>query len=1181
MHVKQNYFRALLLSGSLLAFGAAGAIAQTPTGTISGVVSDASGASVPNATVTVTNTATNISQTLKTDGSGRYTQAFLNPGSYAVKVVAVGFSPGEEDDITVDVSQTHPVDFALKVGTDTANVVVQASTPGLQTDNATTGQIITGKRILDLPLNGRNPFALAELTPGVNNTSGPYGASTPSFAGSRNSNNEQELDGITNILPENNVGNNSSAYTPIVDSVDEFAVQTSVQTPEYGRFSGGLINLATRTGTNKFHGSVFEFNRDSIFDATDYFATTKPPLLRNQAGGTLGGPLIKDRTFFFVAYEISRETDSATEVDSVATAAERTGDFSALLSGSNPTQLYDPHKITPMTTSTGAVVYNRTPYVNNQIPASEMSAAGMKILAFQPLPNVNTNALTSNYVATGAPTNNYYHYDIRIDHNWTQAWKTFVRFSHNENDNVPFADFPGNGGVASLGYGGPGTSTAYSMAYDNTFTLSPTLIFDVRYGLSRSTENRTPFGGAFDITTLGLPSSLAAIANYPSFPNISIGNGYSGIGSSGYVPLLENPLAHDVLGSFTKVAGGHSLKFGGEFRKLFLNFHQYGTPTGSFSFSQSWTQAQVNNTGAGGGNPFASLLLGLPDSGSQSNDPSFASASQYYALYAQDAWRVTNHFTVNYGLRWDMDQPRTERHDQLSYWNPTDASPITSGLLAAGVSCPSCANLMGSMHFVNSATGQYGRQQINAHKMDFGPRFGMIWSPNEKWAVRGGFGIVFAPSVVQPAGPDGAAGTEGFSSTTNASFSFDSERTINTTLDNPFPTGYNLPLGAAGGPGTDLGNAISPSFLDNRNTRTPYSEQANATIQHTLPGQTIVEIGYLYNQGQFLVAGDPGIPYDQVNPGYLSLGSALQDQVPNPFYGKITTPGSPLAQPTVQRNQLLRPFPQYNGVTEYRKAGAYSNYNAITARLDKRFGQGLSLIVAYTGAKLMDNSPAAVTYLGPYSSTYQNQYNPQGEYSVSPQDINHQLVSSYTYELPFGGGRRFLSNVHGIAGGLLTGWQSSGIISYVGGNPVVVGGISDNTQLFLEGQRPTLNASNVKLSNPSRGKWFNNTIATPTNPAGGVWQLPAAYTLGNAPRTLGNVRTPRLVDADLSAIKNTYFGGDQRYNVQFRFEAFNALNHVQLGAPDSTLTDGQFGTITSTAAGYGPRQVQLAIKFNF
>ncbi len=1185
MHVKQSFYRSLLqtglLSGGLLAAGAAGSLAQTPTGSIAGTVTDASGAIIPNAAVTIKNQGTGQTQTLKSDGSGRYLAPQLTPGDYSVSVKATGFNPTEQDNITINVAETHPVDIKLAVGSDTQAVTVQSTTPELETSSATTGQVITGKRIRDLPLNGRDPFDLATLVPGVNNVgTGAGSSSTPHIAGSRNANSEEQLDGITNITPENNVGNNTGAYNPIVDSVEEFNVQTSVLPPEYGRFSGGVINLATRTGTNAFHGSLFEFNRNSVFDARDYFSSHTagiPPLSRNQAGGTLGGPLIKNRTFFFVAAEISREVDSTTETDSVATAAERTGDFSALLP---TTQLYNPRSnhLGTYTNSSGQQVtgYIRDPYPGNIIPAGDFSAAGVAALKYQPLPNVPGAGLQNNYVVTaGAPSTNYYHYDIRVDHNWTPGWHSFVRFSHVASTYVPFADYPANNGVASQGYNGPSTSGAYSLAYDNTFTISPTLLFDVRYGLSRTQYLRTPIGGNFDITQVGLPASLAATSNAPTFPSYSIGNGYSSIGGGGFVPLLQNPTVHDGLANFTWVKGAHELKFGGEFRKLFLNFHQYGYPSGQFGFSQSWTQNVAGDSAKGGGNngggnPFASLLLGLPDYGNYTIDPTFAASSNYFALYAEDTWRATSHFTLNYGLRWDVDQPRTERHNQLSYFNPTDVSPI-NGQIATSADCPSCGNLRGSTHFVGSTTGQFGRQQINAHKLDFGPRIGAIWSPTQNWAVRAGFGIVYAPSDVQPAGSDGGAGTEGFNTSTSAPITFTNQATINTTLDNPYPTGLQLPLGAASGPGNNLGTNIQQSYLTNNDTRTPYSEQANLTVQRTLPGQTVVEVGWLYNQGKFLVVGDPGTPLDQVNPSYASLGSALTDQVPNPFYGIITTPGSPLAQKTVQRNQLLRPFPQYTGVTEYRKDTAYSNYNAITLRLDKRFAQGLTLLVAYTGAKLFDNSASPVTFLGPTSNTYANQYNPQGEYSVSPQDIGHDLVASYTYELPFGPGRHYLSSTHGIVATLLSGFQTSGIVNYIGGTPLVVNGTSsNNSQLFTEGTRPNLSNFNTKLSNPTRNEWFNTSL----------FSDPAAFTIGNAPRTLGNVRTPRLVSADLSAIKNNYFGADQHYNLQLRLEAFNAFNHVQLAGPDTGVDDGSnFGKITSAAN--GPRQVQLAAKFNF
>ncbi len=1182
-----RFFRSLLLSGGLAVTGSIGTWAQTPTGTITGNVQDASGAAVPNATITITNSGTSVSQVVKSDAQGHYAQGFLNPGEYQVKIVAPGFAPQEQDGVTVDIAQTHPVDFSLHVGSDTTTVTVQSTTPQLQTDSATTEQVITGKRILDLPLNGRDPFDLAVLVPGVNNVgTGPGSSSTPHIAGSRSANSEVQLDGISIILPENNVGNSTEAYTPIVDSVSEFNVQTTVLPADYGRFSGGVINVATRTGTNAFHGDLFEFNRNSIFDARDYFAahnSTIPPLSRNQAGGTFGGPLIRNRTFFFVGAQISRETDSVTEVDSVATARERTGDFGELLAGTSPTLIYDPHTSHPgtYTNGQGQVVtgYLRNPYPNNIIPQNQLSRAGVAALGFQPLPNVPGAGIFNNYVATGTTTANNYQFDVRVDHNWTQAWHTFARFSHIEGTYTAFPDYPVNAanqptnGIASQGYNGPAQSGAYNFAYDNAITLNPTLVLDIRYGFNRSSYMRNPIGGTFDVTQLGLPGTLAS-RNYQAFPSFNIGNGYAGIGSGGYVPLLQNPSSHILVANFNKAKGNHSLQFGGEFRKLFLNFHQYGYPQGQFGFSQSFTQSVVNDTSGGGGNPFASLLLGTADYGNYSIDPSFATTGEYYALYAEDTWHVTPHVTVNYGLRWDADQPRTERHNQLSYFNPNDAGPISSVAPAPGVQCPACGNLRGSTHFPGSSTGQYGRQQVNMHKLDFGPRIGVIWSPNQNWSVRAGFGLVYAPSTVQPAGTTGGAGTEGFSTSTSAPFSFDSGRTINTTLDNPYPQGFQIPLGAASGPGNNLGTTIQQDYLTTADTRTPYSEQANFTVQRSLPGQTVIEVGWLYNQGKFLIEGDPGVPHDQVDPSYLALGNALLDQVPNPFYGKITTPGSPLAQPTIQQRYLLRPYPQYNGVNEYRKDTAYSNYNALTLRADKRFTSGLTLLVAFTAAKLFDNSAAGVTFLGPQSQTYANQYDPAGEYAVSPQDISRDLVTSYTYELPFGPGRRFLGASHGIAGKLLGGFQTSGIVNWIGGTPVTFGinggGLGDTTNLFTLGQRPIQTGTNAKLSHANRNEWFNTAL----------FAAPGSFQFGTARRTLSNVRTPQLVSTDLSAIKNNYFGSDNRYNVQLRLEAFNAFNHVQLGAPDTGVLDGSnFGRITST--NNGPRQVQLAAKFYF
>ena len=610
---------------------------------------------------------------------------------------------------------------------------------------------------------------------------------------------------------------------------------------------------------------------------------------------------------------------------------------------------------------------------------------------------------------------------------------------------------------------------------------------------------------------------------------------------------------------------------GAEFRKLLLNFHQYAQPSGSYSFGQSWTQHQLNNNiGPSDGNSIADFLLGLGDNGYITHDIQTAQASDYIAAYAQDDWKVTNRLTLNYGLRWDVELPRTERYNKLSYWDPNAVSPIQAAVSATGVSgsvCPACSNLRGAMRFVGQPGSAYGRVQAPTQYKDFGPRFGASFALDDKTVIRGGFGLVFAPSSLQAAGTTGDAGTEGFSGTTNFQFTHDNEQTINTTLDNPAKDGFSLPLGVAGGAGTDLGNGISQSFFSS--VRSPYSIQTNANIQRSLPAELILEVGYIGNRGLFLPEGDPGTPYDQLTTNYLALGNHLYDTVPNPFYGIITTPGS-LANPTVTRNQLLRPFPQYTGVSSVRKPDKQSNYQAVTAKLTKRFSGGLTFLMAFTGSKTTDTSSAAVGYLGPASSTYANQYNPNGEYSLSAYDVSRQFTASFNYELPFGRGHRYLNHFSGAANTLFSGFQFNGIVNYNSGTPVVLNGLnSDPTGLLGGSQRPNQILKSARIANPTNAEWFNTA----------AFALPAQFTIGNAPRVLSDVRNPGFTNADLSIFKNTYLGGKERYNLQLRLESFNVFNHPYFAGPDAGINDAQFGTITGTAG--GPREVQLAAKFIF
>lgn len=1141
-------------------------LAQTPTGTLQGTVSDQSGALISGATVKVTNTGTNETKEFQTDSAGRFVVLFLTPGTYTVSVEAKGFNSAKEDNVKVDVSQTRAVNFSLSVGTVSEQVEVQAAATPLDTTTATTGEVIDTKKVIDLPLNGRNPFSLSTLVPGVNNVGG---ASTPHIGGSRNAVNEEQLDGMTNILPENNVGNNVSAYTPIVDSVQEFSVQTNSLSAEYGRFGGGVINLVTKSGTNQWHGGLFEFSRNSVLNANDFFANRagqgKPSSNERQYGGTLGGPIDiphvyngHDRSFFFFGFQGDNASTAAVATETVPTVAFRNGDFSAL-----GTTIYDPLTV-HLDPATGN--YVRDAFAGNVIPSTRFDPVAVKALSYFPLPNTGgPGAQTNNFIAVGNNIGDTYQWDSRIDHNFTDKWHTFLRLSHSWSTSTPLFPYGANNPASPVGSGFV-NGGAWSASLDNTVTFSPTLVGDFRYGFARSYVTDKPLGAGFDVTSLGLPQSLQTLAlqRVAEFPNFSFSNGAT-LGNSGYVPLIENPSAHDLTASLTKVFAHQTVKFGGEWRKLFINFAQYGYPAGQFTFDQTWTQ-QVLNQSNGTGSPYASFLLGLPSGGQVTEEPTAADASIYWAAYVQDDWKVTQKLTLNLGLRWDMDIPRTERYNRLSYWNPNLPSPI-QGLVPASA-CLYCGDLKGQMLFVSTPQSQYGRYQGPPQWKDFGPRFGFAYNPTTNMVLRGGFGISYAPSALQAAGTTGAPGVQGFGTTTNVNSSFTNQQTINATLSNPFPQGYVLPLGAAGGPGTDLGLSIGESFFDSY--RNPYSIEWNFNVQHQLPGQMTLEVGYIANRGLFLVNGETTTPYSQVNPIYASLGNQLLAQVPNPFYGIITTPGSPLSQPTVSYNRLLAPYPQYASVGSFRKPTADSFYNGVIARLDKRFSNGLTFLVSFTGGKLMDNSAAAVSYLGPISGTYANQYDGHLEWSVSPQDVSRSLVTSFVYNLPFGKGQKFISSAPRVANWLISGWQVNGIITLQTGTPIVLGPAINQTGLLTQAQRPDNNGHSAALSNPTINEWFNTS----------VFYQPPPFTIGNAARTLPDVRNPGESDADLSLFKNNYFGKESRYNLQLRIEAFNALNHPQFAAPNTSLEAGTaFGTITSLAI--PSRVVQLAAKFNF
>jgi len=1204
------------------------ATAQTPTGSIQGLVTDKTGAAVQGASITIVQTTTNGTRSTTTDSSGRYLIPFVEPGVYNVNVDAKGFRSAKQVNILVQVTETRPVDFKLEVGTINETVEVSATTENLDVDTSSLGQTIQSDTILELPDNGRNPFDFATLVPGVNTTGD---SSIPHIGGSRNANNEQMIDGVTNILPENNIGNNLSNYTPVEDSIQEENVQTSVLPADSGRFSGGVISLITKSGGNTWHGSFFEFAQTGALDAIPFGTPgvqtvgSKPDLSQYQTGGTVGGPIIRNRAFFFFDFEESRAQAGQTSTYSVPNPAWYGGDFTSLYGSTTP-MLFDPDTVA----KNSAGVYVRQPFGSpgayNIIPPGRISKVTAAALGYFPKPDIPNAGTYNNFQQTGTVPTDYWHFDSKEDVDVTKKWHSFLRYSESHQTGSAFNDY---GNAASPGgYGGAYHTSAFSGTFNNTVTFTPTLLGEFRYGFSKQTYNRVPVGGDFNPATLGFDPAFASQAALEGsmFPHFGFGGngGFSDLGPQGYEQYQEDPIAQTINGSLVKIAHGHSFKVGGEFRALRLNFYQWAYPSGTFSVDDSWTR-QFPQTSDTTGFSVASMLLGLPSGGDISEDAKFITTSQYYAFYGQDDWKVSPKLTLNMGLRYDWEVPREEQNNQLSFWNPDAPSPLqtsttpnpggqTVAQIAAadGVTCPACSNLLGAMSIVGSPGAEFGRRQGPVEKKDFGPRFGLAYNATPKIVIRAGAGIVFQPSAMQAAGTDGGGGDDGFSTQTNFQPSTTNQDTLpiatlyssdpvilaaNPTAANPFPGGYNIPQAktsackssAACISGIDIGGQQQASFFDSY--RTPYSIQWNANVQFAAPGGIKLELGYLANRGVFLINGDPGKPYDQLTtttlaqygctPGASTADCQITQQVDNPFSyfaGNSTSPyyqaGLALSGAKVDMGQLLKRWPQYSSVSSFRKPGASSMYNGFTFRGDKSLSHGLTFTLSFTDGREFDDGASAVNYLGPASQTYADEYNPRAEWGIGAQNVSYQIAGSFLYQLPFGHGQPYLNSAGKGADKFVNGWQVSGIENWSTGTPIVLGSFDNGTtaEALWAGnapfsQRVAWSGISAKEQKPSYHQWFNSN----------VFSKPISYQIGNAPRALKDVNNPSYQDLDFQLAKNTPI--TERLKVQFRLEMFNAFNHPVFSGPNTGITSGQFGVIS----GYSnsARRMQLAAKVTF
>jgi len=881
----------------LLLFGGLSltASAQQFTGTIQGVVQDSTGGVLSGAEIAVTNQNTNVTINMTTGGNGHYIAPQLAPGVYKVTVKKSGFKTSTIAEIKLDVQQIRAVDVTLDVGQMTETVSVSASgATALETTSTTMAQTIENKRIVDLPLNGRNPFALATLSPGVI----PGGGASPWISGGRNATSEVSIDGVSNVGPENNSSILNLIYTPSVDSVQEFSVQTNTVSAEFGRTGGGVINVITKSGTNGLHLTTYEFLRNSYLDANNFFSNRagikRGAFQRNQFGGNIGGPVLlpklydgRNRTFFFFAMEAQIQRQAQVSTTTVPLNEWRQGNFSNLKNSSGqPIIIYNPLTTRPDPANPSRFI--RDPFPGNIIPDARISPIARNLMQYWPQPNTtptNVNTQVNNFTAQGKSVADSQRLDLRIDHVIKDNWRVSSRFSESGSENVPFNGF-GNDGT-SIG-DGPSIGRVYSFTHDHTYTFSPSLLLNVRYGFGRTRTDRLPFSAGFDITQLGFPAYVknAAALQALEFPRIDV-NGVSSLGQATFTDLIIIPMNHQFNTSVTKTTSRHTFKFGMDYRKLMINFLQLGQPSGQYSFDTRWTQLDPNNSSSVAGFGMASLLLGIPSGGSMSHDPTPASSSSYWGWYFQDDWKLTPKLTMTLGLRYELDVPRTERYDRYAFFRLDQPSPLAGKVPANPFFDGS--KLVGAMNFTTSDN----RRQAPTDKNNWGPRFGLAYRLDNKTVVRSAYGIYYAPSALQAAGHTGTAGMDGFSSTTNFVTSLDG-RIPTTFIDNPYPNGFNFPTGRALGGSTFLGQGISASlFLDDAN---PYMQQWNLNAQRELPGDMLFEAGYIGSKGTRLIDGEGGgVTLNQLPTSFFAQGTSLQTLVDNPFVGLIPYPTSTLA----------------------------------------------------------------------------------------------------------------------------------------------------------------------------------------------------------------------------------------------------------------------------------------------
>jgi hypothetical protein len=1117
----------------------AAASAQSFTGTVVGTVKDSSGAAIPNAAVTITSQQTGRQASVTADVEGRYTSLPLAPGEYRVEASLQGFRPAVRSNVTVQIASTVVVDFALEVGELSEAVEVTAAAGTLETTSSTIGKVVDNRRILELPLNTRNVYSLIFLTPGVAGSIGNnYNSMGYSVNGARPTMMDTVIDGVTASFPTVNGFTGISVF-PSVDAIQEFKVMGANYPAEYGRSLGSVLNVVYKSGTNDFRGSAYEFFRDSALDENNYFAkragTPLGDFQRSQFGGVAGGPIRRGRTFFMTSYEGLREDRASQTTTTVPTLAQRNGDFSQTFAQNGQLiRIFDPFTTRPNPSGSGFV---RDQFPGNVIPADRMDPVARQVLNYYPLPNQAGNAVTGaqNYFATGTAELNVDNLDFRVDHNLSDQSRGFIRYSYRKTFSSPASFFPEDIAIAEGRVNEQ--NLAHNAVIDYSRTLSNTTVMSARLGFARTLFLFDNQGLGFVPSSLGLPASIDANVDRLMFPRF----GVSGMVSLGGNDHRYNAfMSYTAAASLTKVRGAHTLKTGFEGRMLRVNVWE-ARSAGTFNFRANETQGPNPTTASStAGYGFASLLLGFgqPNDVLIQNWKNVAANSFYWAFYAQDDWRVSSRLTLNLGLRYDIDVPRTERYDRMNFFDPDAPSPLAQQV-------PAFPDLRGGVVFVG-VDGR-NRYQYDWDTNNIAPRLGASFQIDPKTVVRAGYSHIFGPSNQ---GAQGTVGPFGFRTENLWVTSIDGITPFN-LLRNPYPNGFTPSPGSSQGLLTQAGANLQAPLRD---TPSPWTIQYNVNVQRELPWGLFVEAAYVGTRGYDLsIAGESGLSLNQLDPEYMALGSQLNQQVANPFFGVVNN--GVLTSRTVSRGQLLRPYPQFTDIIPLYAAGGKSKYNALQLTGRKRLSRGFMFEGSYTFAKAEE-----------IGMSHQNSYDIEASWALASYDINHRFVLSYLYEIPVGRDRRFFADAPAWVNAVIGGWQFNGITTLQAGTPLSI--TANNTAgIFGARTQPNSTGADPRLDGPVEER-LNRYFDT------SVYSQPAAFQFGNEPIFSPLLRAHGVRNFDLSLFKS--FEINQRLTAQFRIEALNAFNRVQFSAPNTSVTSSSFGVITGQAN--APRQLQLGVK---